>query len=101
MVRARAQWWCLLLAALAGVYAEAQSDSAASHRAEIRSVAVIPGDNGPVLEITSTRPVTPQLQTVEDPLRLVHSFTSWVRFKRPLGRNNRKAISRVKTMASR
>ena len=70
MVRARAQW-CLLLAALAGVYAAAQSDGALSHQAEIRSVTVIPGDNGPVLEIVSTRPVTPQLQTVQDPLRLV------------------------------
>ena len=70
MVRPRAQW-CLLLAALAGVYAAAQSDGALSHRAEIRSVTVIPGDNGPVLEIIATRPVTPQLQTVPDPLRLV------------------------------
>ena len=70
MVRARAQW-CLLLVALAGVYAAAQSDGAASHRAEIRSVAVLPGDNGPVLEIIATRPITPQLQMVENPLRLV------------------------------
>lgn len=70
MVRPRAQW-CLLLAALAGVNAAAQSDGALSHRAEIRSVTVIPGDNGPVLEIIATRPVTPQLQTVQDPLRLV------------------------------
>lgn len=69
MVRARAQW-CLLLAALAGVYAAAQSDGAPL-RAEIRSVTVIPGDSGPVLEIISTRPVTPQLATVPDPLRLV------------------------------
>jgi len=52
------------------VYAAAQSDGARS-RAEIRSVTVIPGDSGPVLEIISTRPVTPQLETVQDPLRLV------------------------------
>jgi hypothetical protein len=70
VLRARAQW-CLLLAALAGVYAAAQSAGAASHRAEIRSVTVIPGDKGPVLEILATRPITPQLQTVGDPLRLV------------------------------
>jgi len=70
VVRARAQW-CLLLVALAGVYAAAQSDGAASHRAEIRSVTVIPGDNGPVLAILATRPITPQLQLVENPLRLV------------------------------
>lgn len=70
MVRARGQW-CLLLAALAGVSAAAQSDGVASPRTEIRSVAVAAGDNGPVLEIVATRPITPQLQTVQDPLRLV------------------------------
>jgi AMIN domain-containing protein len=69
VVPARAQL-CLLLAALAA-YATAQSDHGATHRAEIRSVAVVPGENGPALEIVATRAVTPQLQTVQDPLRLV------------------------------
>jgi hypothetical protein len=53
------------------VYVAAQSDGAGSRRPQIRSVTVIPGADGPVLEIVSTRPVTPQLQTVQDPLRLV------------------------------
>jgi hypothetical protein len=40
-------------------------------RAEVRSVTVTSDDFGPVLEISATRPITPQIQTVENPLRLV------------------------------
>lgn len=40
-------------------------------RAEVRSVTVGSDDSGPVLEISATRPITPQIQTVENPLRLV------------------------------
>jgi hypothetical protein len=32
---------------------------------------VVPGDNGPVVQIVCNRPLTPSLQTVEGPLRLV------------------------------
>ena len=64
---------CLLAAVLLAVCAVAQTDAAAPAgvRAEIRSITILPGDNGPVVEVVSTRPVTPQLQTVENPLRLV------------------------------
>jgi hypothetical protein len=37
----------------------------------VQSVRMVPSDNGPVLEIVSTRPLNPTLQTVEGPLRLV------------------------------
>jgi hypothetical protein len=40
-------------------------------RAEVRSVTVGSDDFGPVLEISATRAITPQIQTVENPLRLV------------------------------
>ena len=40
-------------------------------RAEVRSVAVSSDDFGPVIEILATRPLTPEIQTVENPLRLV------------------------------
>ena len=39
--------------------------------AGVQSVKVIPGENGATIEILTTRPLTPQLQTVEGPLRLV------------------------------
>jgi hypothetical protein len=32
---------------------------------------VVPGDNGPVVQVVSSRPLTPSLQVVEGPLRLV------------------------------
>lgn len=41
------------------------------HVAEVQSVRVVPDSNGPVLEIIATTPLTPKLQTVEGPLRLV------------------------------
>ena len=40
-------------------------------RAEVRNVTVGSDDSGPVLEISATQPITPQIQTVENPLRLV------------------------------
>jgi len=39
--------------------------------AEVRSVTMVPGDRGATLAIASSSPVTPQLQIVESPLRLV------------------------------
>jgi AMIN domain-containing protein len=45
--------------------------SAPSTISELRSVRVTPGELGPVLEIFSTRPLTPKIQVVEKPLRLV------------------------------
>ena len=40
-------------------------------RAEVRSVTVGSDDFGPVLEISSSGPITPEIQTVLDPMRLV------------------------------
>lgn len=37
----------------------------------IRSVRVLPGQNGAAIEIIATHPLTPTIATVEDPLRLV------------------------------
>jgi hypothetical protein len=69
---ARAQFQVALAAALIATSAAAQTRAAGSrHAAEVRSVSVVPGDNGPILEIVSTRPLTPEIQTVEGPLRLV------------------------------
>jgi hypothetical protein len=64
---ARAQCCLLVLAAFAAAPVFARS----LPTAEVTAVRVVPGDNGPVLAVTSTRPLTPQLQTVENPLRLV------------------------------
>jgi hypothetical protein len=49
------------------VSAVAQSRPAAT----VQSVVVVPGEGGPVLQITSTRALTPSLKIVEGPLRLV------------------------------
>jgi hypothetical protein len=64
---ARAQCCVFVLAALAAVSATARTQAVS----EITSLRVVPGSNGPVLEIVSSRPVTPKLETVEGPLRLV------------------------------
>jgi len=37
----------------------------------LRSVRVTPGEFGPVFEVLSSRPITPKIQVVEQPLRLV------------------------------
>jgi hypothetical protein len=68
---ARAQFGVALLATLVTLSAVAQTRAPRSHNAEVNSVRVIPGDRGPVLEIVATRPLTPKLQTVEGPPRLV------------------------------
>jgi AMIN domain len=86
---ARAQW-CVISAALAVMLAAApyvvaqeadapaQDQSPATQvkpskrpRADVRSVTVTSDDFGPVIEILATHPLTPQIQTVENPLRLV------------------------------
>lgn len=48
-----------------------QSQTNQGPRAEVRNVTVGSDDSGPVLEISATRAITPQIQTVENPLRLV------------------------------
>ncbi len=48
-----------------------QAQTTKSSQAEVRNVTVGSDDFGPVLEILATRPITPQIQTVENPLRLV------------------------------
>ena len=58
---------CLLFATLAGVSAFAAGQTTAG----VQSVRVIPSQSGATVEILATRPLTPQLQTVEGPLRLV------------------------------
>jgi hypothetical protein len=62
----------VFVAVFATFIAFAQSTrSAPSAISELRSVRVTPGELGPVLEIFSTRPLTPKIQVVEKPLRLV------------------------------
>jgi hypothetical protein len=69
---ARAPFHIALMAALIAVFAPAPARAGSSRRvAEVQSVRIVPGNNGPVLEILATRPLTPKLQTVEGPLRLV------------------------------
>lgn len=87
MSSARAHW-CVISAALAVLFAAIpfiaaqEADSPAQPpasqakvprgpRAEVRSVTATSDDFGPVLEILATHPLTPQIQTVENPLRLV------------------------------
>ena len=77
MFSVRAQCFAAVLAALVAVSAEAvaQADAASSSShspaAEVQSVAVVPGDNGPVVQVVSSRPLTPSLQILEGPPRLV------------------------------
>src|SRR6185437_11655576 len=42
-----------------------------SRTAELRSWRVTAGEYGPVIEVISTQPLTPKIQVVENPLRLV------------------------------
>ena len=49
----------------------ASTQAPSSPRAEVRNVTVGSDDYGPVLEISATQAITPQIQTVENPLRLV------------------------------
>jgi YD repeat-containing protein len=63
---------CALAATLAVVSAAAQSARPhAGATSELRSVSITPGEFGPILEVVSTRPLTPKIQVVEQPLRLV------------------------------
>jgi len=65
--RARAQCCAIVLAAVAVLPAAGRNQPAA----EVTSITVLPDDSGPVLAITASRPLTPKLQTVEGPPRLV------------------------------
>ncbi len=56
----------LLLAAIAFCSAAAKDQPAA-----VQSIKVVPDDRGAVIEVTATRTLKPQLQTVQNPLRLV------------------------------
>lgn len=47
------------------------AQSGRSRIAELRSWQVTAGEFGPVIEVVSTRPLTPKIQVVENPLRLV------------------------------
>ena len=75
MFSVRAQCCVAVLAAALAVSAEAvaQTDTASpsSRAADVQSVAVVPGDNGPVVQIVSSSPLTPRLQVLEGPPRLV------------------------------
>jgi hypothetical protein len=69
---ARAQFGFALLAAFVVALAAAQTHGSKSrHTSEVQSVRIVPDANGPVLEIVATSPLTPKLETVEGPLRLV------------------------------
>lgn len=59
----------VLFAGLAVTFSAAQSGS--SRTAELRSWRVTAGEYGPVIEVVATRPLTPKIQVVENPLRLV------------------------------
>ena len=97
MFYVRAQFSVAVLAALVAVSALAQTRAAGTHRtAEVRAVRVVPGDNGPVLEIVASNPLTPKLHTVEGPLRLVidlpGSTLNTVRHKIPFRNDQIKGI---------
>lgn len=69
MTHSRLHYVLPVVALLAGqVFAQA---GAAHRTSELRSITVTSDDSGPVIELTATGPVTPKLQTVQDPLRLV------------------------------
>ncbi len=67
MFCARAHFCALVLAvaAIAATSVDAQTI------ATVRSVSVVPADTGAIVQISATQPITPQLQIVENPLRLV------------------------------
>ena len=75
MFSVRAQCCVAVLTTVALVSAEAAAQADSGSRrlptADVQSVTIVPGDNGPVVQIVSSRPLTPRLQTVEGPLRLV------------------------------
>lgn len=59
----------VFLAGLAGFSASAQNSG--SRTAELISWHITGGEFGPVIEVVATRPLTPKIQVVENPLRLV------------------------------
>lgn len=63
---ARAHLCAIFLAACA-----MSSFAAADPAAGVQSVTVVPNGSGAIVEILATRPLTPQIQTVESPSRLV------------------------------
>lgn len=67
-IRARHRFATVALLIAAGA---ATSNAAPRPQIAISSVAVSPGENGPVIDVVSNQPLTPKLQTVENPLRLV------------------------------
>jgi len=64
--RGRAHSFALMLVALSVLPAIAAEQPAA-----VKVVTVVPADGGAVLQIVASRALTPQVQTVENPLRLV------------------------------
>ena len=58
--------FCVLLLTLVALPAWPRSEPAA-----VQLVKIVPEDNGVTIEVHSTRAITPQLQTLENPLRLV------------------------------
>ena len=66
MSRASSHFRALLLAAFAALPA-----FAGAQPAFVQSVKVAPADGGATIEVVSSKPLTPELQTVENPLRLV------------------------------
>jgi hypothetical protein len=63
---ARAHLCAIVLVALAASVFAADQPAAG-----VQSVKIIPGESGATIEIIATRPLTPQIQTVESPSRLV------------------------------
>src|ERR1043165_5916411 len=59
----------LMVVVLTTAFTQAQAP--ATDVTRIRSVRVIPGSDGPAIEIITTRPVTPTITTLKGPSRLV------------------------------
>ena len=59
----------VFLTGLAGLFASAQN--AGSRTAELRAWRVTAGEFGPIIEVLATRPLSPKIQVIENPLRLV------------------------------
>lgn len=91
MPSARAQICAFFLVALAIAPAVARVKPV-----EIQSIRVVPGDAGLVIEITASAPLTPRLETVENPLRLIvevpGSLVGFVRKKVPFRNEQIKGI---------
>lgn len=90
MFRVRARLCVLVLSSCAAVSTFARTP------AEVRSVTVLPGDDGATLAVIASGPLTPKLQVVEGPLRLVidvpGSMLSTVRKRIPFRNEQIKGI---------